>query len=883
MKNSSVYIMSLNSAYLYKDFKEKEKTDIQQKDFSKLYSATMPYSLETIRMFEKYPDELFENNNKQYTNGIINLSFGDKYYILEEYIDETTGEIKKKRKTLANSKKIRKHFYEFGFIIDEDKYIFYKRGAGKAKNGDALFIKENMVEYLRNRSRLDLDFSRDKTIDFTSLLAYESLIASGIEMIINLDFKSEVLLVTDIDGLKFKTIANVTEEINGELVSENKEIEIQNTLTDGHGLMDESIFKMYDKSKKSFMLLRNDFFKCCAFNTKLSEFFKHNNVDTLNDMFGNEYSAEKIKLIITPNSLKFLKFSNRFESPNDCYDYYLNKVDNVFGVVKFDKRGNYGWYNRTTYQLLNSIPYLTKDELKDIVSDEVKYINLLQNDSAVFLNYIGMDANTSIEFENQEEDDDKMDNLELMNALLLVNSDIQYTKKFKLMKKELIKNRVNHLMMGKIRMKNTIYATMVSNPYEMLLHSIDKYENKSIMQGREIWCSQYKDGQELAISRNPHINAGNVMSSKNVYRDEYKWFNFNDNVCVINFYDNDAPDRLQGCDTDSDTVLLLPHDTLVAHAKSCEENFPTPINKVKGEIKLRKNNMAQLADLDTMLSENYIGRIINLSQIINSYMNHSIHNGLDKTIIDELYKSSCKCSSLSQIEIDKSKKSFDNVNMSKELSKIKQCEGVKFVDEDDVKKMVVPSFFSRISDFSEFRVFKQMDTPMDYLEKVLIFDKLDKTIHVEFKDLLIQPKDVYPYEVYNQKQVQSIYDIIAQCGKKINGLRIPTCTLNSKAKKTVERNSKEMAIICLSNLKITTATVLDVLRMSLGVKNDMYGFSKYGMLALNLLYLSNRNSTLNCFKSKDMSEDGVLVKSSRGEIDIFGVKYTKKYRNNIQK
>jgi hypothetical protein len=882
MKNKSVYIMSLNSAYLYRDFKEKEKTTIESKDLTKLYSATMPYSLETMRIFEKYPDELFEQHNKQYTNGIINLSFGDKYYILEEYTDENTGDIKKKRKTLASSKKIRKHFYQYGLIIDDEKYVFYKRGAGKAKNGDALFIKESMVEYLRRRSRLGLDFSRDKTIDFTSILAYESLISSGIEGTIDLDFKTEVLLITDLDGLKFKTVANITEEVNGELTSENKEIELQNCLTDGHGLMDESVFEYNGKSDKSFMLLRTDFFKCCAFNTKLNKFFKANNVEYLFDMFGNKYDASKIKLVTTPNSLKFLKFSNRFDSTSSCYDYYLGQIDNLLGVVKFDKRGNYGEYNRTTYQLLNSIPYLTRDELRSIVLDEVNYINLLQNDSAVFLNYIGMDSHASIEFEKQSDDDDKMDNIELMNALLLVNSDIQYTKKFKKMKKELIKNRINHLLMGKIRMKDTIYATLISNPYEMLSHSIGVYDGTSIMRGREIWCPQYSDGQELAISRNPHINAGNVMHSTNKYRDEYDWFNFNSNVCVINFNDNDAPDRLQGCDTDSDTILLLPNTILVEHAKRCEQNFPTPINKVKGEVKLRKNNMSQLAELDTILSENYIGRIINLSQIINSYMNHAIHNNYEQSTIDELYKASCKCSSLSQIEIDKSKKSFDNINMSKELSAIKQCKGVEFVDDDDVKKMVVPHFFGRISEFSEYRVFKKMDTPMDYLEDVLVFDRVLPTKNLEFGDLIIQQKDIY--EKQKDRHVQPIFESVVKCGKKINGLRINNNKLSDKAKKTIEYNSKLTAIGEISDMKnLNQATILDILRQCLKVKNDSYGFSGYAMLTMNLFYNTHRELFLKCFKSKDMLKDEVLDVSSDGSINIFGKKYIKTDRKALEK
>jgi len=879
--NNNIYIMNLNSAYLYKDYAEGKEINIYEKDNTKLFSATTPYSLEIIRIYNRHADEFYSISSKVYTQCLINIEFGDKYYTLDEYIDEKTGEIKKKRKTIANSKKIRKHFYNFGFLIGDQKYVFYKRGAGKAKNGDALFIKEQMLDYFRKRSRLGLDFSQDKEIDFTSLFAYDSLITSGLEMTIDLDPKKEILLISDLNGMKFKTIANVTEEINGELVSNNKEIEIQNSITDGHGFLDESVFKKYGKKNNSFMLLRSDFLKSCAFNTKLQKFFSENKVDKLYDMFGREYNSKDIKLVITPNSLKFLKLKNRFNSEKECYEYYLDNIDSTFGVVKFDKRGNYGNYNRTTYQLLNSIPYLTRGDLKNIAKDEINYINMLQNDNSVFLNYIGMDAHTSIKYDVQSDEDSKLDNIELMNALLLVNSDIQYTAKFKKMKKELIKNRINHLLMGKIRLENSIYATIISNPYEMLLHVIGKYDSGSIMNGREVWCPQYEDGQEFCCSRNPHINAGNVMHTKNVKRDEYKWFNFSKNICVINFYDNDAPDRLQGCDTDSDTVLLLPNKILSNYANMCEENFPTPVNRVKGEVRLRKNNMNQLAELDVLLSENYIGRIINLSQIINSYLNHAIKNNYSNEIINKLYDESCKCSSLSQIEIDKSKKSFDNVNMPKELLKIKQCDGVKFSYEDDNKKMVVPDFFNRISEFDEFRIFEKMDTPMDYLSDILIFDKAIKTKTLTFKDLVLG-KDILNNKDFNSSQRQVIFDTVSICGKKINGLRMSSCRLSSAAKKTIEKNAKNDAIEKLNKLIIIDATILDILRMSFGIKNDEYGFTKYSLLTLNLLFLSNTKDTLKCFMSKDMSGDDVLIKNKCGKIDIFGINYTKIIREDIE-
>lgn len=909
MENKSIYIMNLESAHLYKDFVEGVKTNIENKDILKLFSATIPYSLETIRINEYKPESIYCIGNKQYTKSIINVEFNSEYFIFEKMDDG-----KSKKKVIAKSKKIRKHMYENGFYIEDVHYVFYKRGAGKAKNGDVLFIRDDMVDYLRKRSRVELDFSNDEYIDFTSLLAYESLIMSGIDTTINIDLKEEMLLIEDIYGMKFNSNANVTEEIDGKLISTTKSIELKNCLSDGQGMLDESKFIEIDKNDKGFALLRNDMLKSCAFNTKLQEFFAENNITELVDMFGNKKDAKKIKLVITPNSFKFLKFSHKFKGDTDeerqlnCFNHYLENGSSTFGIVKFDKLGNYGNYNRTTYQLLNSIPFITKEDMSIIAKDEIDYVNLLSNDMEVFLNYIGLDSKSSIKFEMSDglEDEDKMDNIELMNAIMLVNSDIKYTKKFKAMKKELIKNYIKNLNMGKLRMKNTVYATLFSNPYEFLLSSIGQYENKSIMNGREIWCSRYPKNQELCASRNPHVNSGNVMHTVNRYRDEYKWFNLTDNICAINFFDNDAPDRLQGCDTDSDTLLLLPSSTLVKYAKLCEEQFYTPINKVKGKPKPRKNKMSELASLDTMLSNNYIGQIINLSQIINSYMNDAIQNKLDNGVIQELYDASCKCSSLSQIEIDKSKKTFDNVNMSNELKYIRNISSIQYIitDKDSnvvelsiedyidldseqkklfIKKMVVPNFFQRISDSHAFRYYKKMNTPMDLLEDVLVFDKIKGTKTLSYKDLVIQPKDIVgDIKDFNSSQMPQIYEIISDCGRKINGLRMDSCKLNNLGKKTVERNSKNNAIRLLSELTITQATALDIVRVALRIKEGKFDFSKYSLLALNLLFLTDSQLLLNCFKSKDMSDDLVLCNFKNNGINIFGKTYIKKPRKDME-
>jgi hypothetical protein len=326
---------------------------------------------------------------------------------------------------------------------------------------------------------------------------------------------------------------------------------------------------------------------------------------------------------------------------------------------------------------------------------------------------------------------------------------------------------------------------------------------------------------------------------------------------------------------------------LCGKAKYCEDHFPTPINKVEGKSTPRLNNMKELQKLDVILSNNYIGKIVNLSQIINSYMNDAISKGLSKEIINELYQASSKLSSLSQIEIDKSKKIFDNVNMSKELKKIKSISSLRYIDGEDkygntVNKMVVPNFFFMISDFNEYRVFEKFNTPLDILQDVLVFEPsnyLKGKKNKEFIDLLVQSKELEGKS--SNDSVNAIYKIIEECGKRINGLKIKTCKLNDKAKKTIERKSKKNAIESLKKLSPNDSTILYVLNQCFG-DNDKFGFKKYSVLTLNLLFMSKKIQVLKCFINNNSDLDEILIKIK--DIDdyiIFGENYQKIYRKDI--
>ena len=108
MKPENTYIMNIEACYIYKDLLDNKKITYKNRDLTKLFSATIPYSLETIRIDEMFPDTFYILNGKQYTRKIINVTF-DKHYTKWD-------EEKNKKIVIATKKKIRKYLYKNGFV-----------------------------------------------------------------------------------------------------------------------------------------------------------------------------------------------------------------------------------------------------------------------------------------------------------------------------------------------------------------------------------------------------------------------------------------------------------------------------------------------------------------------------------------------------------------------------------------------------------------------------------------------------------------------------------------------------------------------------------------------------------------------------------------------
>ena len=131
------------------------------------------------------------------------------------------------------------------------------------------------------------------------------------------------------------------------------------------------------------LLLRNKFFKSCCFNTNIQKWFEDNNITEISQLNGFTLATDvsEIKMITTPNRLKYLKFGSM--------EQWLNNLPSIFGVVKHEKKTHFfdGDMVQTHYQLLNTLQ-LSREETNKLLQLSFDYMNKLNTDINVLKRHI---------------------------------------------------------------------------------------------------------------------------------------------------------------------------------------------------------------------------------------------------------------------------------------------------------------------------------------------------------------------------------------------------------------------------------------------------------------------------------------------------------------
>lgn len=492
--------------------------------------------------------------------------------------------------------------------------------------------------------------------------------------------------------------------------------EISNILWDGQGLCDSSIIP---EGTEGFIYCRSHFFKSCLFVGNIQEFFKDYCVEhgidyetaTTTDMFKRKLKLCDIKAVISDKSIKWLKFVDLMGGKESkAFRYWRNFMKehgNWFEIVKTVHHSKLGEYQKSAYQMNNSVPSTDRNILQSVANCSIEYYNLLKNNDAEYLKYLAMTKN-------------RFNINEVLLAMVGWNSDFTKTELFREKKSKDLNKLKKEMLAGRLWQKAD-NLTIMDNPISMLLTAVgDKAplneECFSVMaDGVQCYTPKFKDGERLAAFRNPHNSPNNIIHLYNVYPEKLlKYFpDIGENVIVFNAIGTDTQARLNSQDCDSDFVYVTNQSELAELARIAYVEYPTIINAVEekgvSEYHFCPEDFAKM-DNAISAAQISIGVSTDLAQMALSYY----YAGKMKS--RELEDIFIILSVIGQISIDLAKKNFD-INVVNEINRIKRLScmesGLVARFMADAKKIKNPK-----KKYSEGTV-QRMNCPMDIMAEIM--------------------------------------------------------------------------------------------------------------------------------------------------------------------
>lgn len=749
--------------------------------------------------------------------------------------------------TIKDVAELRKILYKDGFRCNGRNYVRFKRSSGSSRVGKCLFIVEELYDHMHKWEMCGLKIKHEDEIDLAALEAYISLPTSSIIDTIDIDPKT-ILIIDDFESVFKDTVIETSIGNDGWLHTEEKEIEVHNSIWDGQSLIDKSAMGEYDQY--GMLLLRNKFFKSCCFNTNIQKWFEDNNIKDIEQLNGVTLAknVSDIRVITTPNSIKYLKFGT--------VQQWLNNLPNMFGVVKHEKKTHFfdGDMVQTHYQLLNTLQ-LSESEVKEFLQPSFDYMNKLNTDIDVLKYHIKCQSNDDYDFTTMND---------VIYSMLNITEDFKNTKIFNKFRNDLLYSFRKNLKKGHV-LVNGNYSVLFGNPMEMLKSAIGIFDCKhtSLLSG-EVYNKRFENEQELLCCRSPHVTIGNILVAKNKYVNQIDdYFNLTDEIICLNSINDNILERLSGCDFDSDQMLITDNSILLNAAKKNYTVFKVPTSNVHARKVQRKYTPEDQADLDIRTSNNLIGEIINLSQQLNSQL-WNIANNSNKNIetlydtdanFRELYFDICQLDVMSCIEIDKAKKEFD-VDSKAE---IKMIQKKHIVQDEKTGKNIFPYFLGVISQIKGYdkknsATYRYLKTTMDYLVKLINqhtserFSVLDKNI----SDVL-KPKS-YDRTKSKSSQIEVIskkIDKLIITHKKIMCIDNDYCDYQTKM--ILFAHEKDSVFSYLNKLKLNEHTVYRLL------KHIDYNKSESKFLLLEFLsyylkmFYNNTSCKINLVRITDLN------------------------------
>lgn len=790
------------------------------------------------------------------------------------------------------------------------RYRMLYRNASKAKVGLCNFINEKLYDDAYDWLTMGLGSKLPaENAKIVEISAYAPLTTSTIEDRLYMDV-NDVLILDDQDSF-FHTVAEIVRAedygsvervVDEEKTEKNKlraiskgrldiygnpiyktaykkvpckkkkcvvtreEADVKNTLWDGMALIESDVMPSWCNGM---VLLRNHFFKACAFRTYIQKFLRdyarNHGIDfetwELEDMFGRKHPARNIKMVTTNNAIKWLKFVDIMGGTKPAaYDYWCNKLREdgfQWGCVKTDhpsKLSYQGDYQQLSYQMLNTLS-CNEEEIGKIAQTSIDYVESLKQDNDAFERYLRANATA-------------VNHYEMLADLYKWNPEFANSRMWKVDKSKIISQYVFRLRKGKIVAPGD-NLTVCGNPYALLLHMVgEDWHNDPTLKREEgvIQCytPRFSDGEYLCGIRNPHNSANNLgyfHNTKHLLMEKY--FKFSRNTMAVNCIETDVQARMNGADFDSDFLMATNQPQMVEAARMSYRDFPTVVNDIPESGLTYKNEPHEYARMDSSMqrAQKAIGGSSDSAQLAQSYMWSKVASGEFDDEYKDLYHNTVILAVLAQCSIDSIKREYA-VDPNDEIARIRSMDCMnrkkdypmfmKYTHEIPVTKNGKERPYEDIKKDKkkiERRIDKTIVCPMNYLQSHL--DKIQGASRgevIDTSEFFVKIKGKA-----NNRQMTKIRELI----EDYDGFVQKHMMLYPEDKEpsitaVIEKTSEVLE--SLQKLKINAATMNRLIETCLGIMGKTHTDIQYNEAAkyirktFNLFYHTNKTMFLNNFK-----------------------------------
>lgn len=739
------------------------------------------------------------------------------------------------------------------FVVKDTEASVYKK---------AVTVKAKDVEYIRR----EIDFNSDEIeehINGYNLTFYKKKQKENASL--KYIYKTKKALEENgiiLEECPMKEIPYTKKECYVDR-SEDKS-KITNILWDGMGLVDESIFP---DNMEGFIYCRSHFFKSCLFRGNIQEYFKdaygdeyNNAVET--DMLGRKMKVSDIKVIVTENSLKWMKFidlmGGTHKSAFKYYKRFMKKHGELFAIVKTAHASKWGDLQRSSYQINGSLPTTDESILENIANPSINYCNCLKLDEKAYLEHLRITGAGQYSINN------------VLLALNEWNEDFKYTHYYKSKKTDIISRfKKERLQLGKL-LQHGDNLTICGNPIALLMKVCGQdYMSEGCFEQKEdcIQCytTRFQEGEYIAGFRSPHNSPNNIIYLENVHSDKIqKYFpELGNNVVVINGIGTDVQSRLNGQDLDTDSIYATNQPDIVALARKAYNEYPTIINGIKpygtSEYKKSMESYAKM-DNDISAAQYAIGYSSNIAQLALSYYYDS---GSTSQELEDVF---IICSVLAQVAIDSAKRNFE-IRVSPELKRIRELDCMKHNPK-------YPRFYADVQELKNRKKTKSkrmeikpedigdFNCPMDILYRIIDKNTVDLRKHKEFNTRTVNLNRVFEYDLSkiknrDRKQHIDIISMVEECDNNILAL--------DKEKDDYHECRRKEFESCLR--KVRKKTIKEATMFSL----IAYAFKTGGSICdrlLTVLYDLHPEEFLKCFKNTQKAPHKIVESEQKQGVSI---------------